>query len=60
MTSFNSHATTFLMFSVKPLPMDTGSTLQLLFRFFQRYSFWTSIKISLLAEDRADMEADYY
>ena len=48
------------MFSVKPLPMTSMTTLPILLRFFQRYTFWNSIKISLLAEDRSDMEADYY
>ena len=59
-TSFSSQPTPFLMFSVKPLPMNSLSSLPLLLRFFQRYSSWNHIKISFLAEDRNDMEADYY
>jgi len=57
---FSSQPTPFLMFSVKPLPMNSLTTLPLLLRFFQRYSSWNHIKISFLAEDRNDMEADYY
>ena len=48
------------MLSVKALPMSSLASLQFLLRFYQRYTFWTAIKINFLAEDRFDMEASYY
>ena len=41
LTTFSTPHTHYLMISVKPLPMVSPSTLQLLLRFFQSYSQWT-------------------
>jgi hypothetical protein len=43
------------MLSIKPLPMATLGTLQLLLRFYQRYTQWIMVKASFLAEDRTDI-----
>lgn len=59
-TSFTSAPSLYLMFSAKPLPSTSFSTLSFLLRFYQKYTSWTLIQLSFLAESRNDIEADYY
>ena len=60
LSTFSSDASPFLMLTVKPLPLSTLSVLSLLLRFHQKYLTWQLITVHFLAEDRADIEADYY
>lgn len=57
---FESRATNDLFFAIKPLQSDSLVAVPFLIRTHWRYTFWTKIAFSFLAEDRRDFEAGYY
>lgn len=57
---FEARATNDLFFSIKPVHTDSLSSVPFLIRTHWKYTSWTKIAFSFLAEDRRDFEAGYY
>lgn len=59
-SDFESRVSNHLYFSIKPLQADTPNYIPFLVRTQWRYTYWIKITFSFLAEDRSDIEANYY
>ena len=57
---FEVQKTNDLFFSIKPIKSESLAFVPLIIRTQWKYTSWTKISFTLLAEDRADFEAGYY
>jgi hypothetical protein len=57
---FEARASNDLFFSIKPVQSDSLTSIPFLIRTHWRYTYWTKIAFSFLAEDRRDFESGYY
>ena len=57
---FSTRVTNDIFFSIKPLDSPNFAFIPFLIRTHWRYTAWTKIGFSFLAEDRRDLESGYY
>ena len=60
MHDFESRASNDLFFSIKNLDSESLAFVPFLIRTHWKYTSWTQIGFSFIAEDRKDVETGYY
>ena len=60
MHEFEAQKTDDLFFAIKPLPSKSLTHVPFVIRTHWKYTNWTKISYTFLAEDRHDVESGYY
>ena len=60
LSAFSSTASSFMMLAIKPMPITSLTSLSFLVRYYFKYTSWTLISFHFLAEDRTDLDSNYF